>query len=209
MDYDALSPELPAWNKAFSSLFTECLKPIAKPRNKTAALTMQLAALACHICFHAGFFTSESSYDIFLPEFKLLVEYATILLEIQDQERGAINTSTAAGSFSFEIGLIPPLFLVTLKCRDTTLRYQALDLLERYPRREGVWDSVVIAALSRWAIGLEENARGEGEVVLLEEKRVRRTAVKFDLVARRALMSCLRFDLVLGKWVNRRRVHVW
>lgn len=229
-EHASLTRELPAWNDAFTPLLTEVLLPGAKLRDRISALMMELAALASHICLHCGYFIRESSYDIFLPDFKQIVDYALLLVEAQRQEqvefaaqRGELKHVNAGKGgnglgFAFDAGLIPPLYLTVTKCRDRLLRLAALEILENHPRREGVWDTVVIAAVSRWVMELEEKAREEQDegarAVLLEERRVRKIAVKFDLVRRKAAMSCLQFveesnDGKFGEWVKREKVHSW
>ena len=42
--------------------------------------------------------------------------------------------------FTFEMGLIPPLFWTALKCRDLGIRTRALELLKRAPAKEGLWN---------------------------------------------------------------------
>ena len=42
--------------------------------------------------------------------------------------------------FTFEMGLIPPLYWTALKCRDARIRSKAFDLLKEAPAREGLWN---------------------------------------------------------------------
>ncbi|OBT51307.1 hypothetical protein VE04_08556, partial [Pseudogymnoascus sp. 24MN13] len=42
--------------------------------------------------------------------------------------------------FTADMGFIPPLFFVVLKCRDRGVRREALELLDGAPHREGLWD---------------------------------------------------------------------
>ena len=46
-------------------------------------------------------------------------------------------------NFSTDLGIVGPLYYVCCRCRDYPLRHQALELLSRCPRREGMWDSEV------------------------------------------------------------------
>jgi hypothetical protein len=59
-------------------------------------------------------------------------------------------------SFSADMGIVPPLFMVATKCRDPTLRRQAIQLLKSSARREGMWDSNMAARISEWVMTLEE-----------------------------------------------------
>lgn len=57
--------------------------------------------------------------------------------------------------FTFEMGLIPTLYLVALKCRDPDLRHQALSLMARAPEREGLWKRDASISIIRRVIQLE------------------------------------------------------
>ncbi len=62
--------------------------------------------------------------------------------------------------FSFEFGIIPPLNLVTWKCRYPLIRRRALKLLLNYPRREGFLDTLHFQAMFGRIIEFEEAALG-------------------------------------------------
>lgn len=59
--------------------------------------------------------------------------------------------------FTFEMGLIPTLYLVALKCRDYETRHQALSLLGRAPEKEGLWRRDVAMVVVRRVIHIETN----------------------------------------------------
>ncbi|KAL2063265.1 hypothetical protein VTL71DRAFT_5070 [Oculimacula yallundae] len=174
----SLNNELALWTATFKPLLTFSL---AMGRQEAiSALTLTISTIASHISLRAAFFTNELSFDVFIPEFRLIVEHATLLLETQrahDLARHAASTPSATSPsdfcsrlhspttstgpmmrFAFDIGIIPPLYLVMIKCRNRRLRRQALHLLKEYPRREGVWDTVAVTHLGRWVIGLEEES---------------------------------------------------
>ncbi|KAH7391276.1 hypothetical protein BKA64DRAFT_98984 [Cadophora sp. MPI-SDFR-AT-0126] len=170
----SLNNELAAWTSTFKPLLTFSL---AMGRQEAiSALTLTISTIASQISLRAAFFTNELSFDVFLPEFQQIVSQATILLETQrahdlatysqasksSSSHHVTNPNTPKGGpmmrFAFDIGIIPPLYLVMIKCRDRRLRRQALHLLKEYPRREGVWDTVAVVHLGRWVIGLEEES---------------------------------------------------
>lgn len=63
-----------------------------------------------------------------------------------------------ADSFTFDIGIIPAIYYTVLKCRCPNLRRQALDLLlEIRPRREGLWDALLLQRVARRAMEFEES----------------------------------------------------
>ena len=134
---------------------------------------MTISSIIISVSIRSAFFIDEMSYDIFLPQFKKIVEYSHKLLTLQSSSAPSSSStpsSVESGDehesrnaqptllFAFDIGVIPALYSVIVKCRDPFVRREALGLLERYPRREGVWDSVATAGLGKWVIGLEEGA---------------------------------------------------
>ena len=62
-------------------------------------------------------------------------------------------------SFSADLGIVPPLYVVATKSRDRVLRRQAIQLLRSSARREGMWDSELVARIAMWVVDIEE----EGE----------------------------------------------
>jgi hypothetical protein len=244
----SLMAELVSWKEAFKPLLI--FARTAGGIDAVSALAMSISAVTSQISLRAAFFIDESSYDIFFPEFKTVVDYSASLLAFQtslsqmknkNDEEAAMKQQHADHRrllFAFEIGIIPPLYSVIIKCRDSHTRHAALKLLEKYPRREGVWDSVVVAALGAWVIELEEGGTrwpsvssdkscesnasadesvarsegwGEGRVVtqVPEEKRVRKAKIRFNLLERRSNMSCFQIDLAKGLYVERKEVFTW
>lgn len=95
---------------------------------------------------------SEMAFD----EYKVLFERMLSISEF------LINTSSTPqpSVLSFDMGVIPPLFLVCLKCRWLPLRLQAIALLERAPEQEGLWRRDRILKYCRWKTMMEEQGRG-------------------------------------------------
>ncbi|KAE8451159.1 hypothetical protein EG329_004831 [Mollisiaceae sp. DMI_Dod_QoI] len=283
----SLVTELATWTQAFEQLLS--FSRTNGGQDAISALTLSISSIASQVSLRAAFFINESAYDVFMPEFRKIVEYAAILLQIQSSRtRGSSPPSSSSSSspdpqsangigkepiihFTFDIGVVPPLYLVVVKCRDRKLRRQALKLMEENPRREGVWDSVATVALGRWVIGLEEegakrfssasprsnsdgdsprstdssrsrtvsrgpvtyptpgssatNGRygsigspsyingeaelGEEEIPIPEEMRVRKAAMRFDLLERRANLGCLQMDVEKRMFVQKKEVFTW
>lgn len=108
-------------------------------------------------------------------------------------------------SFSADLGIVPPLYVVATKCRDPNLRRQAIHILRSSARREGMWDSELTARIAEWVMLVEEhdprNPAGpaydaNGDIVVAyngmtkmtipEERRIMVKSVDFDLRARYA-----------------------
>lgn len=67
------------------------------------------------------------------------------------------NTGTCnRSSFSLAPGIVKPLWITAVRCRDPTIRRRALKILENTHRKEGQWDSLICAANARLIIEFEE-----------------------------------------------------
>ena len=190
------------WDAASAPLLDRCISYGGTQR--ISALTLSLVATAATIAFQNVFIDLETEYDAFDPEFEKIVTQAALLL--QTLEAGTKHKPTLA--FSFDLGVIPPLYLVVIKCRNPSIRKRALQLLKANPRREGVWDSVTAAALGTWVSELEEEGLG-AEGFIPEENRVRQASISFDLVERKATMSCWKMNMVTRELVKNKKHITW
>jgi hypothetical protein len=59
-----------------------------------------------------------------------------------------------APKFTADIGIIAPLYYVAMNCPNPPIRQRALDVL-RIPRREGLWDSVLISNIAEKVQGVD------------------------------------------------------
>ncbi|KAH8815866.1 hypothetical protein F5884DRAFT_198321 [Xylogone sp. PMI_703] len=82
---------------------------------------------------------SELSHLLqFMPDFELIVNMSKSL--IQASEEDAKNGASPL-VFSTDLGLVAPLYYVCVKCPSQAVRKEAIELLTRAPRKEGMWDS--------------------------------------------------------------------
>jgi hypothetical protein len=80
-------------------------------------------------------------------------------LDLRRPSTNNLDTNSPAGSepapsFSADMGIIAPMYYLCMNCPSTTLRQKALDVLHNdgLPRREGLWDSRLIADIAEKAI---------------------------------------------------------
>ncbi|KAF4990107.1 hypothetical protein FDECE_14490 [Fusarium decemcellulare] len=92
---------------------------------------------------------SEMIYDSLLPQFRTLIAESGRALD-------GIEKQYKMVSFTFELGVIPPLYIAVAMCRHPALRRQALELLRRAPAQEGLWRKPVIVQACEKLIELEE-----------------------------------------------------
>jgi hypothetical protein len=198
----ALNSEMASWLSAFTPLLNHSIEKGG--RECISALTLSLAATTSCISLRAAFIKSETEYDVFEPEFNTIVSQAALLLGTLED---CTPRSKPTLAFSFDLGVIPPLYLTVVKCRVSEVRKTALELLVKHPRRHGVWDSVTTAAIGAWVTDMEEE-EAAGEFVS-EERRVRKVSIAFDLVERKATMTCLKADRETSNLVERRKHITW
>jgi len=77
-----------------------------------------------------------------------------------------------------------------------------------YPRREALWDSVVVGKMAEWIMLLEEQGV-EGEYVPGDKRCKGVDIVDFNLVLRRAQVRCLVPNSETVGWSPRETVIAW
>ncbi|KAE9372928.1 hypothetical protein N431DRAFT_439883 [Stipitochalara longipes BDJ] len=89
------------------------------------------------------------------------------LRELMDLIKSLLTTSSSADiGFSMEMNFVIPLSRICYRFRHRALRQEAINLLLSYPRREGLFDGVLIGTYSKWLAEIEEEGlRDEEEYV--------------------------------------------
>jgi hypothetical protein len=172
--------QLEAWSDAFEHILEGRTAPGVTHQEKAGIAVLKMFQIMCQILFLMTFSDSESHFDIYQPQFKNIVDYA--LEVVGDEERRAAakrcpdpqlcqhrqnSTPDIFGgheyaachikpSFSADLGIVPPLFVVATKCRHPLIRRQAIQLLKSSARREGMWDSELTARIGHWIAEIEE-----------------------------------------------------
>jgi hypothetical protein len=69
------------------------------------------------------------------------------------------------------------IYVVATRCREPFIRRDAIAPLREWPSKNGIWDSLHIAQVAEWIMGIEEEvARGSNNIP--EEARVRMSSLK-------------------------------
>ncbi|KAK7428993.1 hypothetical protein QQZ08_004400 [Neonectria magnoliae] len=101
----------------------------------------------------------EMDYDNFLAQFQQCVALAGDVAAAHERFSGSLKPT-----FTPEIGIVPVLYLIGVKCRHPVVRREVLSILRRQPIREAVWDSILVARVVERVIEIEEGGSGSGEV---------------------------------------------
>jgi hypothetical protein len=113
----------------------------------TAVQVLKIQHLATTIKASALFYRDELAYDAFTTNFREIINLAQSIIETTMKTGGDLT-------FSFDLGIILPLYFTACKCRDPVLRRKAISLLNR-SGIEGLWDGGAMAAVATWAMKYE------------------------------------------------------
>ncbi|KAI0505182.1 hypothetical protein F5B22DRAFT_628502 [Xylaria bambusicola] len=102
----------------------------------------------------------EMEYDAYLPQFQQCLEMASDVAAAHERYAGSLKPT-----FTPEIGIVPVLYIIGAKCRHPSVRRKALEILQRQPIREAVWDSICVARVVERIIELEEGGCGETGII--------------------------------------------
>ncbi|KAK7757195.1 hypothetical protein SLS62_000744 [Diatrype stigma] len=181
--------EMERWSIAFEPILVSRTAPAKSSQEKTGIAVLKMNQIMGFMLFVMTFADSEMGFDNFLPQFRMIVNLAMEV--VGDEERRAAakrcgnpqycrhqstqpdifgghdyNARHIKPSFSADLGIVPPLFVVATKCRDHLTRRQAIQLLRTSSRREGMWDSELAARIGMWIMAIEEeDTEGDDELV--------------------------------------------
>ena len=127
----------------------------------------------------------EAAFDQLEPSLKKMLEYSKFIIEGYGMNEAAEKNPIICSS---GLGVVMPLHMVAARCRNRAVRKEAVDLLLRARRRDGLWDSTLAGKIASTIIELEEEAGGlvDGDSELdcaprvAEDSRVREVKIHFD-----------------------------
>ncbi|KAF2484808.1 hypothetical protein BDY17DRAFT_323635 [Neohortaea acidophila] len=120
-------------------------KTVSSGGDDRAAKLLQIQGIASFIYLGACFQPLEMRYDAYRSDFVALIAAAESVL------------SESLPTFTLDVGIILPLYLTAYKCRDPQLRRKAIDLLQSFRGREGMWDSFIHSRIARRIVEIEES----------------------------------------------------
>jgi hypothetical protein len=147
-------------------------------RNNLVGITaLYLRFVAAHLALAGSMFKEEVQFDKQEKVFLEIISLTQFLIEDLSKREAHRKVN-----FIFDSGIIGPLYVVAVLCRNPTIRRHALTLLEANPRREGVWDSVLAAKAATIIMNIEEQDM-EGDYIS-EHSRIRGIKLNSDLQQR-------------------------
>lgn len=143
-----LQAQLDDWLRAYNYF---CQSILA---DSPSSLTFEPVLLTYHaaasISLSGCLTSSETVYDAHIADFMTIVQQADLVLSASAGPDGS------QPPFTFEMGVGIPLFLTSMKCRETSLRHRALQLLQQAPPMQGFFKCTPVALLAENLMRIEE-----------------------------------------------------
>jgi hypothetical protein len=181
---EELLADINLWIKAFDPILEQSLE--LGGINCVSALSLSTTMITIGICVAAAFSTSELVYDMFTSEFRTIVSQSAVILETLEKVSNV--SSFVHLACSLDLGVLPPLYVTMIKCRDPIIRHEIIQLLASFPKKEGELDSVTISELGGWVAEIEEEAMQDGWIP--DRERVRLPGIDYGIGSSRAQMRC-------------------
>lgn len=150
---------LPQWFSAFGT-FIEQAGPRLRLSDLQGTKLLEIQYKCAKILLSVGMPPRETAFDEFEGFFTDIISLATSVIQKSDSP----GLCERVGCFSFETGLIPPLYFTATRCRNPWIRRQALSMLSSESRRECVWSSGMLSKIADRLICIEEERDSIGQV---------------------------------------------
>lgn len=98
------------------------------------------------------------------------------------------NISIPSGGFSLDNRLVLPLMCVGMTYKHRVLRREVIEIFSRLSRREGMWNTLMLAKVMEWMAEIEEEGLGDEEYVP-EDKATRLVQLEMDEGRKSALVG--------------------
>ncbi|OJJ48023.1 hypothetical protein ASPZODRAFT_24897 [Penicilliopsis zonata CBS 506.65] len=108
---------------------------------------------------------SEEGYDQYIPQFKQIIAHAATAL--------SESCPLPQSPFVFEMGVGLSLFITAIKCRDASLRRQAIEYLSLAPKVQGMYRCEAAREIAEKIVDLEENGRRVCDFMILQGDNTR------------------------------------
>lgn len=130
------------------------------PWGVLSRLLSQYYTMACIMVNSCLWPDDESIFDAYNEQFVLILKHSIYmwkLISASPRERPLAWHRMDMSRSILDIGWIPPLYFVALKCRVHRVRLHSIRLIESAAHREGIWDSRIAARTARTVMEIEES----------------------------------------------------
>jgi hypothetical protein len=199
-----LHTRLEHWHSAFKYSYA-CQKAEGTPQMITRVSQLLIQYHAAVITVSTCLYSEETIYDRFLPIFKRILVQVERLTAYW-HERGLLSPS----GVSMDLGIVQPLYLIATKCRNFSVRQQAIEFLFSTPDADGTKEGLVFALVARRAKELEERGLDVAVDGVPEFCRIHVIGVKVNRDLREAHVELRRRPNGMdGEWEEWKEILSW
>ncbi|MCJ1437153.1 hypothetical protein MMC27_006538 [Xylographa pallens] len=151
--FNKYTSQLSLWNLAFEKFMVSKNKVLTSREVQGAAL-LKLHHTTAKIMagVHPGMSDMRPVFEAvnaekfleYLDDFQVIVNLSRSLIAAAEQDA---ENGKPPLTFGSDLGLIGPLYYVCINCSTISIRRTAMELLLQCPRREGMWNSVLITRM--------------------------------------------------------------
>ncbi|KAM0163571.1 hypothetical protein ACHAPG_001097 [Botrytis cinerea] len=159
--FEKYTSQLFLWNLAFEKFM------LSKSEDLTSRELQGAALMKIHhttVKIMAGMFPDISDMSVliemvdtdsflnYLDDFQIIIDLSRSLIVAAEQD---MMNGRPSLTFSSDFGVVGPLYYVCIHCPTVSIRETAMELLLRCPRREGMWNSAIVAQMIQqfWELG--------------------------------------------------------
>lgn len=152
-----LSAEIARWKERFDTYLVQHRKSFT-PKDSAGVQLLQIHYECLLIMLKVAGATPPEALT---PAFSHVVDLATGFLATSRPASLTVNPSVASTlpfGYSFDLGLLAPLFYIAVKCTSSAIRWKAVSLLNHplIPNREGMWGQAMAESMARHIVQVEE-----------------------------------------------------
>ncbi|KAL2066920.1 hypothetical protein VTL71DRAFT_1344 [Oculimacula yallundae] len=145
------------WRRNFEKLKNDAAPGVRTRVGKAMEMEMQWAI--GYVCTATCLSADETIYDPYTNYYSQVVDLAGEVLN-----DACLPDNLQATKYSFDNRIVIPVWMAGIWCRDQSVRRRAINVLLKFPRREGVWDSVGAARMVQWISNLEQKYSENGYI---------------------------------------------
>lgn len=181
----SLTRLLDQWKKAYAPIIMEACQNSAS-REYVGALLLYTSILVFEIIVSTSISKEELIFDNFTEQFQRIIVFSRYILEKDQQIRGGDGLRVQQRG----MGLTISLFYTATRCRNFSVRREAIAILRKWPCKDGIWDSLQAAKVAEWIVSTEEK-RYDGDIFIPEECRVRMDSLKITVQNSGITVECI------------------
>jgi hypothetical protein len=153
--------QIKRWTEAYLKIFriNEESRDI-DTRTHLASIQLMPSLQTFEIMLLTSMTKDECLFDDFTEQFAQIVAWCRFLME-KDREIRMLGGTGAFLKAQFGMGIIMSLYFTATRCREFSVRRDAVAILKEFPCKNGMWDSLQAARVAEWVIEREEGTDGK------------------------------------------------